>query len=198
MQTADDTRNSVKEEPRATSGCGGVGPSSGGGPNQPSGGRLRETSGRRAGRGRAARRRGSTSARKGSSNSGAGSKQRRLVHVEATNDGAATTSLGLADPDVTWSGEFGEGGSDGGGSREGGSVSDEQRDGGGAVDRAGVLERDDGAAMTHGLSGDGGGDDDDNDGGGGGSPATVRREMVLQGVTIEMGLQGGGGEKMVC
>ncbi|KAK9125661.1 hypothetical protein Scep_014507 [Stephania cephalantha] len=64
-----------------------------------------------------------------------------------------------------------------------------------AVDRAGVLERGDGAATTHGLSGGGGGDDDV-DGGGDGSPATLRQEMVLQGVTIEMGLEGGGGEKM--
>ncbi|KAK9128754.1 hypothetical protein Syun_017551 [Stephania yunnanensis] len=56
------------------------------------------------------------------------------------------------------------------------------------IDRVGILERGDGAATAHELNGDGGGGDDDGNGGGGRSPATVRREMVLQGVTIEMAL----------
>ncbi|KAK9128903.1 hypothetical protein Syun_017700 [Stephania yunnanensis] len=168
------------EEPRATSGCGGVGPSSGGGPNQ-CGGRLRgdcaaaaaawspscddaKSELQRHGLGAAA-------ARCPSSSGGLCTQRRRRIPA---SHGAADLEKGEVTAADLEKGE----------AAAANSATVVARI---AVDRVGVLERDDGAATAHGLSGDGGGS---------GSPMTVRREMVLQGVTIEMGLQGGRGEKM--
>ncbi|KAK9098304.1 hypothetical protein Syun_025349 [Stephania yunnanensis] len=119
MQTVDDTRNSVKEELRATSGCGGVGASSGGGPNKWRG-KIAEAT-----KGQAATAWGYEQRRRGVQAAAASA-------CRTTSDGVTTVSLGLADPGVTGCDGSGEEGSDDGGSIEGGSGGDEQRDDGGA------------------------------------------------------------------
>ncbi|KAK9100125.1 hypothetical protein Scep_023555 [Stephania cephalantha] len=191
MQTADDTRNSVKEEPRATSGCGGVGPSSGGGgggPNQRRG-KIAEATRRRAARSPSCdgakselRRRGYEQQRRQRVRAG------RLVHAEATSDRAATASLGLVDPGVT-----------GAADREKGeaTAADLEKGEAAATNIATVVARLAGrlgkasssAATARRPSGDGGGGDDDDDWWRGGLSGDGAAGNGFAEVTIEMGLQ---------
>ncbi|KAK9106981.1 hypothetical protein Syun_022992 [Stephania yunnanensis] len=151
MQTADNTRNSVKEEPRRPaaaeeSGRAAAAPTSGGGRlrRRPSGGRRRR--GVRAatarspsfgGVGYEQRRRRDRAMRRGEFANGGESGPATATRGSSsggwfTQRRPATASLGLVDSGVIGSSGSGEGGSDGSGSREGGSGGDEQRDGGGA------------------------------------------------------------------
>ncbi|KAK9125110.1 hypothetical protein Scep_013956 [Stephania cephalantha] len=127
--------------------------------------------------------------------SGGATHTKQAVAGARRGDSATLATASLADPASQWSGGSGEGGSDGG-SREGGSGGDEQDVGGGApshadqaaprarrygrrLDRAATVV----AAMT--------------------TTTTVvavglRRRCAgngFAGVTIEMGLEGGGGER---
>ncbi|KAK9148384.1 hypothetical protein Scep_007141 [Stephania cephalantha] len=104
---------------------------------------------------------------------GAGSKQRRLVHAEATSDGG-TGGLGLAYPASQGAADL----------EEGEATAADLENGEAAatnnatvvaclmVDRADVLQHGDDAATATRRIGDGGGGDDDGDSDGGGTSAT--------------------------
>ncbi|KAK9098828.1 hypothetical protein Syun_025873 [Stephania yunnanensis] len=103
------------------------------------------------------------------------SKQ-RVVHVEASSDGAAGVRRGGSRLHREQrSRRIGEGGSDATAATNSTAVVARL-----AVDRAGILERRNGAATAHGQSGDGASGDEDGDRAGGESLANVQREMVLQ------------------